>query len=57
MRRLRRRLKFDQGRATDAQAHADLGAAYFGTGNEERAEQEFREALRLNPKSAAALLG
>jgi tetratricopeptide (TPR) repeat protein len=41
----------------DAQAHADLGAAYFATGNLEGAEKEFQQALRLNPKSAATLLG
>jgi tetratricopeptide (TPR) repeat protein len=42
---------------SDAQAHADLGAAYFGMSNFDGAEKEFREALRLNPKSPAPLLG
>lgn len=41
----------------DSQTHADLGAAYFATGNMDGAEAEFRKAARLNPKSAAALLG
>jgi len=41
----------------DAQAHADLGAAYFGTSNLEGSEREFEAALKLNPKFAAALLG
>lgn len=41
----------------DAPAHADLGATYFAMGNLEGAEKEFQQALRLNPKSAATLLG
>ncbi|MDQ6678062.1 MAG: tetratricopeptide repeat protein [Acidobacteriota bacterium] len=41
----------------DAQAHADLGAGYMATGNQEGAEQHYRDALRLNPDSATARLG
>jgi len=41
----------------DAEVHADLGAEFFATGDQEAAEKEFQEALRLNPKSPAALLG
>jgi len=41
----------------DAQVHADLGAAYFTTGDLDAAEREFKIAFQLNPKSSTALLG
>ena len=42
---------------SDPQAHADLGAAYFATGDHEKAAAEYHEALRHKPDSAGALLG
>ncbi|MCX6626994.1 MAG: tetratricopeptide repeat protein, partial [Candidatus Solibacter sp.] len=39
------------------QAHAELGAAYFAVGNLDGARVEFKEALRLKPDHASALLG
>lgn len=42
---------------SDTQAHTDLGAAYFATGNHDGAEAQFEQALHLKPDSAAALLG
>jgi tetratricopeptide (TPR) repeat protein len=41
----------------DSELHSELGAAYFGTGNLDAAETEFNQALKLAPKSSAALLG
>jgi tetratricopeptide (TPR) repeat protein len=41
----------------DADAHAELGAAYFGTGNIDAAETEFARALEINPKASGAMLG
>jgi Flp pilus assembly protein TadD len=41
----------------DPQAHAELGAAYFATGNYEGASPQFEEALRLKQDSPDALLG
>jgi tetratricopeptide (TPR) repeat protein len=41
----------------DADAHAELGDAYFGTGNIGAAEAEFTRALQLNPKASGAMLG
>jgi tetratricopeptide (TPR) repeat protein len=43
--------------AKDPQAHADLGALYFATGDQDGAELQFQDALRLKPNHAAALLG
>ena len=37
----------------DASAHNTLGSLYARLGNGEKAEQEFREALRLNPNAPA----
>ncbi|MDQ6663186.1 MAG: tetratricopeptide repeat protein [Acidobacteriota bacterium] len=41
----------------DAQAHADLAAAYAGTGNLSKARGQFQEALKLHPGNASALMG
>lgn len=41
----------------DAQAHADLGAAYASTNRPDLAEAQFREALRLKPDDPGALTG
>jgi tetratricopeptide (TPR) repeat protein len=40
-----------------ATTHANLGAAYFKLGDDERARQNFDESLRLNPNQARAWLG
>ncbi|HKW65807.1 MAG TPA: tetratricopeptide repeat protein [Terriglobales bacterium] len=40
-----------------AAAHSEVGQLFQQAGDSERALQEFAEALRLNPKSPAALLG
>ena len=41
----------------DAQSRAELAAAYFGSGNSEAAEAQYREALRLKSNQPSALLG
>ena len=41
----------------DAVARSELAAAYFGNGNSEDAEAQYREALRLKPAHPSALLG
>jgi tetratricopeptide (TPR) repeat protein len=41
----------------DPSIRADLGAAYAATGDRDGAEQQFRVALRLDPKQASALVG
>jgi superkiller protein 3 len=42
---------------SDHQAHSDLGAAHFATGDFENAKLQYQEALRLRPEAPAALLG
>src|SRR5207302_6958055 len=41
----------------DADAHADLAAAYGASGDRRRAEEHFRIALKLRPAHASALMG
>jgi tetratricopeptide (TPR) repeat protein len=41
----------------DPQVHAELAAAYFGSGNMDSAERQYREALRLQADQPSALLG
>src|SRR5581483_5653377 len=41
----------------DAAARADLAVAYFGNGNFDAAEAQYRETLRLAPSQPSALLG
>ena len=41
----------------DAEAKAELGSVYAALGHLDKAEQQFRLALRLNPESPAAVLG
>jgi Flp pilus assembly protein TadD len=42
---------------TAPRSHVDLGAAYFGMGNQDGAEAQFQAALRLEPNDADAMLG
>src|SRR5713101_4305619 len=41
----------------DPKAHLDLAAVYAATGNRGGADLHYREALRLRPNSASALIG
>jgi len=41
----------------NAQAHADLGAAYAGTGSMNKATEHFHRALDLDSNNASALMG
>jgi tetratricopeptide (TPR) repeat protein len=41
----------------NAAAHAQVGALFLETGDQERALQEFQHALRLDPRDASAALG
>jgi len=43
--------------ASDPDAHADLAAAYAAAGDRQRAEDQFRIALKLRPNHASALMG
>jgi len=43
--------------ASDPDAHADLAAAYAAAGDRQRAENEFRIALKLRPNHASSLMG
>ena len=43
--------------ARNPQTHAELSAVYFADGDQDAAESQFREALRLQPGQPSALLG
>jgi tetratricopeptide (TPR) repeat protein len=49
--------KLAQREPVDAQVHADLGAAYAGVNDTERARVNFERALQLQPANVSALIG